>query len=479
MYAVYRLIYKDGKLGKRLIYAPNSGEDGYSITSGKFEKGVNIAGSLSIVVPPTNPSWKYYFEDGTEADPHPERLTQGTIITVEVIQDGTNKETWRGRVILQSWDIYRNMTLECEGILAYFNDILLPPYNFSWTGIISQAYDPSEGLKFFNIDALKDFLPNLTDDGIVDAIGGVVDNVINNDSFTTDAEELYGTLTDGMPVPTYNEDGTPAEDNTDRRVTIYDYLLFILTIYNTELTQDPVDKIKQIKIGYVDPAFKTEQYLINHKTTQYTNVWQEISSNIIDIYGGIMFLSNWYIDKDGNKVYDPNSSYLYYYKDYSGEAKQIIQYGENLVDFEMESDGTERVTRWYVFGKVKDSNGNETLVDMSSVNNGLKYFTETFEIGTITNVEYTDLTTPQDCYNRAVANWKKSFWGKDTITVNAVDLNMVDHSIESFEPGYKVKLLMDNNSYSMGGIDMRLETISIDLLSPENSEYTFKQTVSG
>lgn len=481
MYAVYYWYFVDGKPTKRLVYAPNSGEDGYFITEGSFEKGVNIAGNLTIVVPPTNPAWKYYWPDGTEEDPTPILLGQGTLISVDLVQNGVSEELWRGRVISQSWDIYRNMTINCEGTLAYLNDILLPAYNFSWSGIISHAYNPADGLQFANLDALKDFLPNLTGDGITEAITGVIEDVIPSDSFTPDVEEICNTITTGLPIPTTSEDGTVVEDNVDRRISVYDYLLFILTIYNTELTQDPNDRLKQMKIGYIDPVFKTSDYLINHKTDRYTKVWDEISANILEIYGGIMFLSNWYTNANGERVFDDSHSYLYYYKDSVGNASQVIQYGENLVDFEMESDNTERASRFYVFGSVKDQNGKETIVDMSSVNDGLKYFGDPLSLGTISKVEYTELTTPQDCYNRAVQLFRKYYFEKSTTTVTAIDMNLLDHSIEALEPGYKVKVIVDNKAYSLGGgwtreYNFIIESINIDLLSPENSKCVLKRT---
>lgn len=480
MYVVYRLLFDENwNVIKRLVYAPNTGEDGYFINSGKLKTGLNIAGELSIVVPVENPSWTWYFKDGTLVKPDFLSLSQGTILAVELVEEGISKEIWRGRVISQSWDIYQNMILNCEGILAFLNDVLVPQYNFSWTGIISQAYDPNEGLKFINLDLLKDLMPGLTKEGIGDTIKNVVDNVISNDSFSPDIEGIYDTLTKGLPISTTNEDGS--EDNVDRRVTVYDYLIFMLTIYNAELTQKPSDIIKQIKIGYIDPLFKTDQYLINHKTDRYAKIWDEISSNILDLYGGVMFLSNWYKDSDGNDRYDPKTSYLYYYKTFSGESSQVIQYGENLVDFEIEQDNTDVVTRWYVFGSAKDANGKEIEIDMSSANDfnpGMKYVGEPFGIGTISKVEYTDLTTPQDCFNRGIALLNKSLYGTRTLTVNAVDMNIVDHSIKAFEPGQKVRMIMDNKSYEYNTY-LRVESINIDLLSPENSEYVFKQVGEG
>lgn len=481
MYAVYYWTFSEtGSPVKRLIYAPNSGEDNFFITSGKLQKGINMAGSFTLTIPPTNKAMDIHWSEIVDPEPVPIDYGQGTLISVELVQNGVGKEIWRGRIIDQKWDIYRNMTLECEGILAFFNDILLPEYNFAWSGIISQEYNPDEGLKYVNLDALKDFLPNLSTDGIGEAVKNVVDNVVSNDSFSPDKNEIYDTMAKGLPVSQTSPDGSEVEDNVDRRVSVYDYLLFVVTIYNTELTQSFRDRLKQIKIGYIDPVFKTDKYLINHKTTEYKNAWSEISSNILDIYGGIMFLSNWYTNANGEKVFDETSSYLYYYKENIGTLSQVIQYGENLVDFEIEYDHTKRISRWYVFGKVKDANGKETLVDMSSVNNGLKYVGTAMDIGTISSVEYTDLTTPQDCYNRAVELFQKSFLPSDITTLTAVDMNLLDSSIESFEPGYKVRAYVDNKSYTLGSgwhkeYDFIIESISLDLLSPEDSECILKR----
>lgn len=485
MYAVYWWRFKaEGPPEKHLIYAPNSGDDGYFITSGSFEKGTNIAGTLTMVLPPTNPSFKYHWQDGSESDDLVFLNGQGTIVSVDLVQDGVSKEIWRGRIISETLDIYRNITITCEGTLAYLNDILLPAYNFSWSGVISHAYDPAEGLQFANLDALKDFLPNLTTDGIGEAITDVVENVIPSDSFTPNVDEIYQTIENGLPTPTILEDGTVVEDNVDRRVSVYDYLVFMLTIYNTELSQSPIDKLKRMKIGYIDPIFKTGDYLVNHKTDRYTKVWDEISANVLDIYGGIMFLSNWYTNSSGEKVFDDSHSYLYYYKDAVGESAQVIQYGENLVDFEIEEDHTERASRIYVFGSVKDQNGKETIIDMSSVNDGLKYFgDESLSLGSISKVEYTDLTTPQDCYNRAVQLFKRYYFESRITTVTAIDLNLLDHSIDALEPGHKVKVIVDNKSYTLSGGSAReynfvLDSVNIDLMSPENSKWVLKRTNS-
>lgn len=474
MYAVYWLKNYANDSGKRLIYAPNSGDDGYNISVGNLLKGINIAGSLTLNIPPTNPVWKRpIIPDGEEVSNPMQSLDQGDLITVDYIELGVPKEIWRGRVISQNWDIYRNMTVTCEGTLAYFNDILLPDYNFYWSGIVEHSwYDPDEGLGSAVFDKLKDLIPGMSDSGIGDTLNDVVQNVLPSNDFTPNTDSIADTL---------NKASSNADDNVDRRVTVYDYLVWVLTIYNAQLSNGRIDQRKRIKIGYIDEVFKGEDYKVNRKTTQYTIAWDEISEVLLNMFGGVMYVSNWYKDQNGEDKFDDINSYLYYYKDPIGVNDQIIQYGENLINYEYGVDHSERVSRWYVFGKTKDANGNEVLLDMSSVNNGLKYVgpNEGFEIGTISRVEYTDLTTPKELYDYAWQKFKESFFGTYTVSVDAVDLHMVDRDIAAFEPGKLVKMMISNDFYQSTINDFLLESMEIDLLAPENTKYTFQKTWTG
>lgn len=479
MYAVYWLKnYLDIK-GKYLIYTPNSGEEGYNITSGSLTRGVNIAGSLTLIIPPNNPIWRSPIKPGGDDVTNPSQImNQGDIITVDYIDGITPKELWRGRVISQDWDIYKNMTLTCEGTLAYLNDILLPDYNFYWSGVISHAYDPDEGLATAVFDKLKDLIPGFSAEEMTDTISEVIEDILPSDSFEPDIESVTETIEKSVASVTTGTGGVGEEDNVDRRVSVYDFLVWVLTIYNAQLSNGNNDQRKRIKIGYIDPAFKGDEYKVNRKTTQYAIAWDEINTAVLEVFGGLMFTSNWYTNSEGNRVYDENNNYFYYYKDSLGTNSQPIIYGQNLVNYEYSIDNTDRVTRWYIFGKTKDADGKEVVVDMSSVNNGLKYIgiNDGLHLGTISRVEYTDLTTPKELFDYGWEKIKKSFFGTYTVSVDAVDLHMLDSEVEMFEPGKLVKMVVSNNLYTDIIEDLMLETIEIDLLSPERNKYTFKKT---
>lgn len=479
MYAVYWYPpYLDGPK-KRIVYVPNSGEDGYMLTSAKLKRGINEAGELTIDIPRKNAVWRHPILPGGEETETIYAPDQGHIFSVE--KDG--KEIWRGRAISYSWDMYQNMSLTCEGLLAYFNDFLLPDYNFYWTGVISHGvldpilgiYNPDEGLISANLNKLSGLLPDVVKDKAEELIPDAIkDKITDTIGGLTGSEDIINDLTNAVGVSL-----DPADDNVDRRITAQTYLLWVLVMYNSQLTNSDADKIKRISVGYIDPIFNTDSYKINRKTTEYSNCWAEIKQVVLDEFGGVMYVSNWHQNENGEVVFDPDSIYLYYYKDSCGNNSQVIQYGENLLEYEYEVDNSQRITRWYIFGETTDANGKKVIIDMGSVNDG-KPFVDAGGalLGTLSGVEYTKLTTPKECYDYGVRKLEQSFWGSYSVRVEAIDLNVIDPNIDAFEPGKLSRFIMDNEiyDYSQSNQLYRLKSMSLDLLSPENSEYTFEAT---
>ena len=105
-----------------LVYAPNVVDQGFVVLSPMLTKEVNKAGSLEFTLPESNPKYSSYSK-------------LKSIFTVK--EDG--KEIWRGRVLNDERDFYKNKALFCEGELAFLNDVPFPPYDYS-TGITIQQY---------------------------------------------------------------------------------------------------------------------------------------------------------------------------------------------------------------------------------------------------------------------------------------------------------------------------------------------------
>ena len=100
-------VYLDGGL----LYAPQAGR---VVSSPKLSLEAGKAGSFSCLIPPSNPLYGKV-----------NRLTS----IIEVYKD--NRLLWRGRVYSEALNFYKQLTITCEGELAYLNDSIAQPYSFS------------------------------------------------------------------------------------------------------------------------------------------------------------------------------------------------------------------------------------------------------------------------------------------------------------------------------------------------------------
>ena len=105
-------IYVDGSL----LYAPNLANDGYAVMTPKVKLKLNSASAFSCVIPPTNPTC--------------DEISK--LKSVVKVYDG-NRRIFRGRVIDDEKVFYNRKLIMAQGGLAYLNDSILRPYNYSGT----------------------------------------------------------------------------------------------------------------------------------------------------------------------------------------------------------------------------------------------------------------------------------------------------------------------------------------------------------
>lgn len=106
--------YLDGKI----IYSPLMVAQKIISSDAKITYEINKAGSFTFTIPVMHPEYNNF-----------KKLK--SIITVKD-DDG---EIWRGRVIDTTKDFYNNKKIVCEGELAFLNDGLIEPYDYSDSGI--------------------------------------------------------------------------------------------------------------------------------------------------------------------------------------------------------------------------------------------------------------------------------------------------------------------------------------------------------
>lgn len=108
---MYRILVND-----KTLYNPLLLDQGYSITEGKLNLELNKAGSLTVIITPSNPTYN--------------EITSITSI-VTVYED--ELIIFRGRVLDLSTDFLNRKKIYCEGALAFLLDSLVEPYAYEGT----------------------------------------------------------------------------------------------------------------------------------------------------------------------------------------------------------------------------------------------------------------------------------------------------------------------------------------------------------
>lgn len=106
------------KLDDKTLYEPLLQSEGYIISDPLVTKATNKAGSFTFKIPPTNPLYS-------------ELKKLKSIISV--YKDGNI--FWKGRVLDERKDFNKIKEVTCEGELAFLNDVIVAPYDYSETGM--------------------------------------------------------------------------------------------------------------------------------------------------------------------------------------------------------------------------------------------------------------------------------------------------------------------------------------------------------
>lgn len=221
---------------------------------------------------------------------------------------------------------------------------------------------------------------------------------------------------------------------------------------------EAVSEAQQFQIGNVDI-----ETLSSVENTGYGNTWDEISDNLIDIHGGFLRIRH----EDGAR-------YLDWTKESGTSCGQVIRFGENLLDLSEYVSASEVVTCLIPYAGQSDSK-----ITIASVNDGKDYIEDAAGIalyGRIWGVTEFDTKDASTLLEMAKKNLQKRLEETITITISAVDLHLLDVNAESFHVGNKVRVVSLPH-----GIDAEYTctAISLDLVNPDQSEYTFGTPETG
>lgn len=219
-----------------------------------------------------------------------------------------------------------------------------------------------------------------------------------------------------------------------------------------------VDAFKQFRLGKCTVT-DANDYIARSNSAYETTLSNMNSRLIEDSTGGYLHITH------GDDGTDPVPT-LNYLADFERVATQTIEFGKNLRDFVKKSSGQEMATAIIPLGA---KTGDDTRLTIASVNGGVDYVYDETAVQArgwvFKTVEWDDVTLPENLKSKALAYLADCVKEPVTLELNAIDLNLLDRSIDSFRLGDYVRVVSPPHDFAETLLCTRM---TFDVLKPEN-----------
>lgn len=233
----------------------------------------------------------------------------------------------------------------------------------------------------------------------------------------------------------------------------------LIDLYNAQ-----VEPFKQFKAGTVTATDPNNYVRLESESAEQIS---DVLDKLVERVGGyLVFTTN----TDGERVVN-------WYADLEYQSGQVIEFGDNLLDFARSSQNADLATVIVPYGAKDETTGERVTIE--SVNNGLDFLQDYDAValrGVIAKpVVWDDITLPENLLAKAqqyLANSKMMF---TSLTLTAVDLSDLDKNIDTFRVGDRIRV----RSKPHGVDDLFLLTDrTYDLINPGNGTITLGKTVA-
>lgn len=232
-----------------------------------------------------------------------------------------------------------------------------------------------------------------------------------------------------------------------------------------EVHNGQVDDFKKMLPGRITVTDKAGYAVRQNK--KFVATLSLLKTQMSDVYGGYFRVRN----KDGKK-------YLDYLLDYGGENEQAVRFGENLLELNKYMDAASIITCLIPLGaevEYKDEAGEKQIrtIDITSVNGGVDYLQNDAGVKQYGKVwgtyQWDEVTKPEDLLEKAKKYLQEASALPVAMEVNAIDLSLIDDSVQRFELGYWTQIISVPH-----GIDRKLLLTKrvINLLDPTQGGIT-------
>lgn len=304
------------------------------------------------------------------------------------------------------------------------------------------------------------------------------DEVLWKGRVLNDAKDFYNTkaVTCEGELAFLNDIQYEPHDYSKKGIKMGEYFKKLIEHYASECSEE-----RMIKLGNVRGAFT--DVLIYPKTTDYTNVWNLISGNLIGASTGKVGKNEVDLSDYDRYLYirrEKGVSYIDFVEDIGKASSQIIEFGKNLLDLSEYVDASNVYTQIIPLGKA-DSKGKR--IDIKLVNGGKNYLQSDSAIALFGKIQksviWEDVTNRNTLKANGQRMLNKAVEMAIKITIRAFDLHRINVNTDKIDFGDKVHVVSLPHEISS---DFLCSKIVLTLDNLENTEYTFGldfETMSG
>lgn len=211
-------------------------------------------------------------------------------------------------------------------------------------------------------------------------------------------------------------------------VSVREFLKVLLDEHNRQVEDD-----KKFEAGIVTVHDSNDSL---YEYTNWETTLEDIRAKLMDGLGGRISVRN-----------EGGVRYLDYLADYSYINQQVIEFGENLLDYSENTSAADIITCLIPLGaKLEESEieGLEAYTTIESVNGGKEYITleDAMEhYGWVTKVQkWDDISVPSDLLRKGKEYLEKNQYETMTLSLSAIDLNLYSVEFERIELGDQIRV---------------------------------------
>ncbi len=241
-------------------------------------------------------------------------------------------------------------------------------------------------------------------------------------------------------------------------MTVRRYLEKIIELHNAQ-----VDESRQFTVGIVTVTNSTDNV---YRYTNWETSMQTIKEDLVDDLGGYVRVR-----------YENGKRYIDYITDYGVISKQVIAFGENLLDFTRNVDLTDIATVCIPLGARQSESPIKALearLTISSINDNKDYVESADAVKRygriVKTVTWDDVTTPERLKTHGEKWLEDEQFDAMTLECKAIDLHYVDSSQEALHLGDSVRIVSKPH-----GLDkyFPVTKLTISLNQLQNNTITF------